>query len=212
MFRSCSVMSVVVFAAACGGGRSSRPVGPSPLGDVPVKAWPRAGAQDLAWRVSGKPAYVVITVGGSDAAAIVWVTSDGSDLAAAYCVDREQLEEMRSTILKQRGARHDGFMELEVQPDKHTDVCASAARPHPTAPASAPLPPPPLPEAPSLTTAAAVRCPSATATCNFVIPNPQQKGPGGEPPMPDIVWKLDQILWNKQVFVNRIATHVGGRG
>src|SRR4051794_23379417 len=124
MVRSFSVLSVVVFAAACGpGGHASSPTERSPLAGVPIKAWPKQVATEPAWRVSGKPAYVVITVGGSDAAAIVWVTPNGHDLVAVYCVDREQLDDLRTQILKTRGTHHDGFMELQVQPGKHTEVC-----------------------------------------------------------------------------------------
>ena len=197
MVRTILLVSIILFASACPRGSQVDPSVPGPLRGVKIQPWPENEVTDP-WRVDGQPAFVIVTLGGSDAAAIVWVTPNGRDLRAVYCVDQARLENMRAQLRRQRDKRFDDFIELTVQADKHTTVCSSTSHAAGTPPA-----PPPAPPAPPEPTAAAapLGCPSIQATCNFVMPSPAPKGPAGHPPIFEIVRIFDSVMWQTGVFV-----------
>ena len=208
MVRTIPVLSFMVFTIGCGGGHvGTAPPPPSTppidrVGDVEVRAWPKANTHELLQRTAGKPAQIIVAVTDPHEPAVAWVTTDGTDLRAAYCVSPEEVAGARARVLSQRKAPIQGFIELGVQPGLATQLCQGGAR-HPEGGA----PPAPLPPAPPMDkTITAVPCKHEGAACNYVILNPGHEGPPGEPPDPDklILERFDRQLQQLRVYAPRV--------
>jgi hypothetical protein len=203
MVRTIPVMSLVVFAIGCGGGQKATTPPPiERIGSVEVRAWPHVNTHELLQRTSDKPANVIVTVTDPSQPAIAWVTSDGSDLLAVYCVSPDELDGAQARVASQRKKPIAGFIELGIKPDFQTKLCQPAARLHPPA---EPPPPPPTPPPAADGTVTTTPCQGDDAACNYVILSPGRKGPGGTPPPPDkmIQQRFDLQLQRLQVFIPR---------
>jgi len=212
MVRTIPVISLVVFAVGCGGGLHGSPPPPiDHVGSVEVRAWPKANTHELLQRTADKPAHVILTVASPREPAIAWVTTDGSDLRAVYCVSPEDVEGAQARIASQRKAPIEGFILLGVKPGLDTRLCHPGARLHTEDAAPPPPPPPPPPTTlPPPTkgdgTITATPCTSQDAACNYVILSPHPPGPAGTPPPPDeaILQRFDLQLQRLRIFTPRV--------
>jgi hypothetical protein len=207
MVRTIHVLSVIVFTIGCGGGQlGTAPPPPPPIdrvGAVEVRAWPKANTHELLQRTADKPAHVIVAVIDPHEPAVAWVTSDGTDLRAVYCVSPEDLASARARVAGQREAPIQGFIELGIKPGLVTRLCQPGV-PHPEGGAP-PLPPPPPPTS-SDKPIKTVPCKGDGAACNYVILNPGHEGPPGEPPDPDrvILQRFDLQLQRLRAYAPQI--------
>ncbi len=203
-----SMLAILAFMIGCG----PRPKPATPIGQVgpaELLVWPRHRTTEPIQRASAKPANIIVTVAEPEGPGIAWVTSDGTDLLAVYCVAADLRQGVRARAAEQRRPEMVGYAEIAIQPGLVTDICgAPAGAPAPAVAPSAVAPPAPAP--PELPPLPQLPCRGDDANCNYVILSPGKTGPPGLPPWPDLkIFRfLDVQLQKLQIF--RPASH--GRG
>jgi hypothetical protein len=208
MVRTIAFASLVLLAFGCPGGGQKPP--PPPPGDkLEVTDWSPQAAGDVLHRAAASHAFVIVTLGQQAQPSLVWISVDGSTLPVAYCLAADQLEDVRAATARQRDPQVPGYVELTLKPGVRTQLCP--APPPPAAATAAPPPPPPPPAPPQTAGLAPLTCQSDLALCNFVLPNPEKKGPAGIPPLPIEILKLfDRTLLLRGLFVQPRALPGGG--